>query len=131
MAFFVMEYLEGGELFDKIVELGHFTERDAAECIKNVCSALSYLHSHAIVHRDLKPENLLLRSKTSIVDVCICDFGYARVLGSLKRAMSMVVSTNLSSRRRTETCHVFFVAFHTSHDILSAFRIGNSRLRCS
>ena len=77
LSFFVMEYLEGGELFvrlahaccvfvcrtntdrktlqDKIVELGHFTERDAALCIRNVTSALSYLHSNGIVHRDLKP----------------------------------------------------------------------------
>jgi serine/threonine protein kinase len=89
-AFFVMELMRGGELFDKIVELGSFTERDAASCVRNVTDALAYLHRHGIVHRDLKPENLLLRTPDSITDVCIADFGYARLLGGMARANSVV-----------------------------------------
>jgi serine/threonine protein kinase len=89
-AFFVMELMRGGELFDKIVELGSFTERDAAECVRNITGALAYLHEHGVVHRDLKPENLLLRTPDSITDVCIADFGYARLLGGMARANSVV-----------------------------------------
>jgi calcium/calmodulin-dependent protein kinase I len=89
-AYFIMELMRGGELFDKIVELGSYTERDAATCVRNVTDALAYLHRHGIVHRDLKPENLLLRTPDSITDVCIADFGYARLLGGMARANSVV-----------------------------------------
>jgi len=59
----VLDMLEGGELFDRIIELGHFTERNAAESFGQLISALGYLHSKDIVHRDLKPENLLFAKK--------------------------------------------------------------------
>ena len=58
----VMELVTGGELFDRIVERGNFTEADAAVVMKTLCDALRYLHGKKIVHRDLKPENLLLES---------------------------------------------------------------------
>lgn len=50
-AYFVIELMRGGELFDKIVELGSYTERDAASCVRNITDALAYLHSHGVVHR--------------------------------------------------------------------------------
>ena len=49
----------GGELFDRIVEKGSYSERDASDLIRQVLEAVSYLHTLGIVHRDLKPENLL------------------------------------------------------------------------
>lgn len=44
----------GGELFDRIVEKGHFSERDASELVRKILEATQYLHSIGIVHRDLK-----------------------------------------------------------------------------
>ncbi len=49
----------GGELFDRIIAKGSYTESDASSLIGQVLDAIDYLHSQGIVHRDLKPENLL------------------------------------------------------------------------
>lgn len=49
----------GGELFDRIIAKGSYTERDASDLIRQVLEAVEYLHGRDIVHRDLKPENLL------------------------------------------------------------------------
>ena len=57
--------LTGGELFDRIVERGSYTELDATVLLQQILDAMSYLHDRNIVHRDLKPENLLLQSSVS------------------------------------------------------------------
>lgn len=58
-----MEYLDGGELFDKITEMKNFNEYKAAEYMEQILSAVFYLHSKKIVHRDIKPENIILETK--------------------------------------------------------------------
>jgi len=52
--FLVFFSVSGGELFDRIVERGFYTEQDASALIKQVLDAVNYLHSLGIVHRDLK-----------------------------------------------------------------------------
>lgn len=44
----------GGELFDKIVEKGSYTEHESCEIVRKILGAVSYLHSQGIAHRDLK-----------------------------------------------------------------------------
>lgn len=73
----VMEVLEGGELFNRIRNKGTYTEADAIKVMRNVLSALCYLHKKGIVHRDLKPENLILAGNEDDYDVKIADFGLA------------------------------------------------------
>lgn len=46
--------VQGGELFDRIVEKGSYTEQDASDLIKQILEAVDYLHGQGIVHRDLK-----------------------------------------------------------------------------
>jgi len=74
----VMELVTGGELFDRIVEKGSYTEKDAAKCIYQLCDALNYLHAKKIVHRDLKPENLLYAKPDPDETIKVADFGLAR-----------------------------------------------------
>uniref|UniRef100_A0A7S4MH34 Uncharacterized protein n=1 Tax=Vannella robusta TaxID=1487602 RepID=A0A7S4MH34_9EUKA len=80
--YIVTEIVTGGELFDRIVSKGNYTERDAANLVKKVIEGLEYIHEMGIVHRDLKPENLLLKSKDNDVDVKIADFGLSKIMGS-------------------------------------------------
>lgn len=61
--YFVMEYLEGGEVFDKIMETGYISESICAEITSQVISGLRYAHGKKIAHRDLKPENIVLCTK--------------------------------------------------------------------
>jgi len=51
---FIHNRVTGGELFDRIVEKGSYTERDASHLIRQVLEAVDYMHDKGIVHRDLK-----------------------------------------------------------------------------
>ena len=75
----VMELVTGGELFDRIVAKGQYTEADASKAIRALSEALGYLHSKQIVHRDIKPENILCAGPED-AQLKIADFGLARVL---------------------------------------------------
>ena len=79
--YIMMEYLEGGELFDVIVSQGFFSELDAARIMKQLLSAVNFLHSKNIAHRDLKPENIMLTSKpvNNKFEIKIIDFGTAKI----------------------------------------------------
>lgn len=76
----VMELVTGGELFDKIVEKGNYSEKDSALLVHKMVEAMKYLHALGIAHRDLKPENLLLKTKDTLTDVKIADFGLSRIV---------------------------------------------------
>jgi len=77
-----MELMQGGELFDKIIEEEQFSESEARVAIKSIISAIEYCHLKGICHRDIKPENLLLSSKEiGIASLKVADFGLARMLG--------------------------------------------------
>ena len=62
MSYIVMELVQGGELFDRIVERSGYTEKNARDLIKIFLETVAYMHDANVVHRDLKPENLLLSS---------------------------------------------------------------------
>lgn len=72
--FLVLEYVEGGELFDFLINNGKLNERDAVKYFRMIISGVSYCHKFNICHRDLKPENILLDKNGKIK---IADFGMA------------------------------------------------------
>ncbi|RZC36561.1 calcium/calmodulin-dependent protein kinase type 1 [Asbolus verrucosus] len=74
-----MELVTGGELFDRIVEKGSYTEKDAADLIRQVLEAVDYMHEQGVVHRDLKPENLLYYSPDEDSKIMISDFGLSKM----------------------------------------------------
>lgn len=76
-SYIVMELLKGGELFDEISKRKFFSEDDAVIVVKQIFSAVAYLHDRNIIHRDLKPENILLENKDDIKHLKISDFGTA------------------------------------------------------
>eukprot|EP01017_Pseudomicrothorax_dubius_P024943 TRINITY_DN2657_c0_g1_i5.p1 TRINITY_DN2657_c0_g1~~TRINITY_DN2657_c0_g1_i5.p1 ORF type:complete len:420 (-),score=74.47 TRINITY_DN2657_c0_g1_i5:597-1856(-) len=73
----VLELLKGGELFEKIIEKGFYTDKDAKVLMYKMLDALNYMHTKGIMHRDIKPENLILSSSENDVDIKIADFGLA------------------------------------------------------
>lgn len=80
--YIVMDLLDGGMLFDRIVKLKHYSEKSAVEVVRHVLEALAHIHKAGVIHRDLKPENLLLPhppedEHAEVTDVCIADFGLA------------------------------------------------------
>uniref|UniRef100_A0A673YMQ2 Calcium/calmodulin-dependent protein kinase 1Da n=1 Tax=Salmo trutta TaxID=8032 RepID=A0A673YMQ2_SALTR len=80
--YLIMQLVSGGELFDRIVEKGFYTEKDASTLIRQVLDAVDYLHKLGIVHRDLKPENLLYFNPQDESKIMISDFGLSKMEGS-------------------------------------------------
>lgn len=73
--YLVMEYMEGGELYDKIKKHGPMVDKDARELIRQLVSAIQYCHAKGIAHRDLKLENILLDRDGKTIK--LIDFGFS------------------------------------------------------
>lgn len=83
--YIVTELCTGLELFDRIIKSHHFSEKKAAETLRQILSAIVYCHSHNIVHRDLKPENILYESNKQDAVLKIIDFGTSRTFDPSKK----------------------------------------------
>lgn len=76
--FIVMEYMPGGMLYDILANgKGYFSEKNAAEVMRDLLESVQCLHDNDIVHRDIKPENVLALHKTWPLKVKLADFGLA------------------------------------------------------
>ncbi|KAL1233658.1 MAP kinase-interacting serine/threonine-protein kinase [Trichinella spiralis] len=75
--YMIFEKMRGGPLLQHIQQRVLFTERDASMVVRDVVSALHFLHGKGIAHRDLKPENILCTSATSATPVKLCDLDLA------------------------------------------------------
>ncbi|XP_018412420.1 PREDICTED: myosin light chain kinase family member 4 [Nanorana parkeri] len=74
----VMEYVDGGELFDRIIDDNcNLSEVDTILFIKQICEGIQYMHQMYIIHLDLKPENIMCVSRADY-QIKIIDFGLAR-----------------------------------------------------
>ena len=73
----VLEFMSGGELFDRIIQKTCYNEREARDVVIKVLNGIKYCHDRGIAHRDMKPENLLLSSDSDDCLIKIADFGFA------------------------------------------------------
>jgi calcium-dependent protein kinase len=71
----VMELCEGGDLFHNIKQSRFFSEGKAKSIIKQILSAINYMHKQNVCHRDIKPENILVDPESKTLK--IIDFGTA------------------------------------------------------
>jgi aurora kinase len=79
-AYLVLEPCLGKNLYQNLKENGKMTEKVVREYIRQVCTAVEYMHKNDIIHRDLKPENILLHEVPLCLSqnsIKICDFGWA------------------------------------------------------
>jgi serine/threonine-protein kinase len=74
--YYVMPYVEGQSLRDKLAKEGELPIGDAVRILRDVVDALTEAHAHGVVHRDIKPENILLRGRHALVT----DFGVAKAV---------------------------------------------------
>ena len=110
----IMEFLEGGELFEAITSIGSFTEASACKVMKQILSAVFYLHSNHIVHRDLKPENIMLtqKPKNGNYQIKLIDFGTAKIFKPGKKmnkfiGTSYYIAPEVLKERYDEKCDVW------------------------
>ena len=86
--YIINELCTGGELFNKIVEVKHFTESTACYIMRQLLSAVAYCHDKGVIHRDLKPENILIESSEEkdkeYFHIKIIDFGTCEILKKKK-----------------------------------------------
>jgi len=75
----VTECLTGGELFERVQELGKFSETEAARSTKQMLLAIKYIHGHNVIHRDIKLENFLYETKEN-KHIKLIDFGFAKIV---------------------------------------------------
>jgi len=74
--YYVMPFVEGQSLRDKLAKEGELPIGDAVRILRDVVDALTEAHAHGVVHRDIKPENILLRGRHALVT----DFGVAKAV---------------------------------------------------
>ena len=72
--YLILEYVEGGELFDYLCTRGRLAPPEALACFQQIIAAVDYCHRFGVAHRDLKPENLLMDRQGNIK---VADFGMA------------------------------------------------------
>jgi len=87
----ILEYVSGGHLFDRITQKGSFSEFEAATIMKQILSALAYMHAADYCHRDVKPLNLMIRDDDmDCLDMCLIDFGF---LGHTTKGLSTILGS--------------------------------------
>lgn len=102
----VLDFVQGGELFEHLIQMGAYSELDASRIIRDIASALNFLHGIGIVHADLKPENVLLstsRRGDSVIKVA--DFGTAVFVGDPLVNDDVAVDEGDDDRLGPEPCY--------------------------
>uniref|UniRef100_S4RZY6 Myosin light chain kinase 3 n=1 Tax=Petromyzon marinus TaxID=7757 RepID=S4RZY6_PETMA len=105
----IMEYVEGGELFNRIIDQSGLSELDTVLFVRQICEGVHYMHQQYILHLDLKPENILCLSRWGY-QIKIIDFGLAR---RYKPREKLKVSFGTSEFLAPEVVNYEFVSFPT------------------
>jgi len=115
----VLEFVDGSELFDKIVDRVNYSEKDSANIVKQLVKAMKYLHQNNIVHRNLKPETILSQGEGDDEIVKVDDFGFENfeseeeLLGSSCRFPGYVAPEVLTEDVYTNASDMFSVGVIT------------------
>lgn len=78
--YLVTEYCEGGDLLKKMASQRYFSEKNAANIMRQILAAVEYCHKNKIVHRDLKPENCVFAGEDLDSTLKVIDFGRSKIV---------------------------------------------------
>ena len=107
--YIVMELVEGGELFDRVVAQGQLDEKTTKFLFRQMCLGVKYLHDRSITHRDLKPENVLLvQPETNETIIKITDFGLSRFINETSLMKTFCGTPNYLGKRNISSHFVEF-----------------------
>jgi len=87
--YIVLELVTGSELFERIVNQGFYSEKQASAAVRDMISAVKYLHEHNVVHRDLKPENILYEDLSMDSKLKVADFGLSTIVSNKVSLMTV------------------------------------------
>ncbi|XP_049823657.1 MAP kinase-interacting serine/threonine-protein kinase 1-like isoform X2 [Aethina tumida] len=124
--YLVFEKINGGQLLKRIQEYKYFSEAAAAEIVREVATALSFMHAKGIAHRDLKPENILCVNRDRLCPIKICDFD----LGSGIRFQSSVSSPLATPQLLTPVGSAEFMAPEVVEAFISDSETTSYDKRC-
>ena len=151
--YIVSELITGGELYETIVKFRKFNEKKAAYILKQILSALNYLHSRSIVHRDIKPENILVQQfdknkNSDELNIKLIDFGASNFFKeneilTLKVGSPYYIAPEVLNKSYNEKCDIwssgvvlyvmltgsFPFLGHSSSELFSKIKTG--KFRCS
>jgi len=112
--YLVLELARGGELLDRIIRAGEFTEVNAATVMKQVFASVVYLHEQHVAHRDLRPEIIMFESQDAFdkAQIKIIDFGSAKrvepgEIMTTKTGAAFYTAPQVSSGSYTNACDVW------------------------
>ncbi len=118
--YIITEFVSGGELYDTISKWKNFNEDKAAYIMRQLLSAVNYLHSHNIVHRDLKPENMMVEKSSNkkdknnqeainikLIDFGTCNYYDGKTKLTLKVGTPYYIAPEVLRRSYTEKCDLW------------------------
>ena len=117
--YIITELLTGGELYESILKFQKFNEKKAAFIMKQILSALNYLHSKGIVHRDIKPENILVQNEDKKnknyydqIHIKLIDFGASNFFKeneilTLKVGSPYYIAPEVLNKSYNEKCDIW------------------------
>ena len=97
LLWYVMPYIEGESLREKLAREGELPVAEAVRLLREVIDALAYAHAHGVVHRDIKPDNVMVSHGHALVT----DFGVAKAVSESGASRASRRSAWRSARRRT------------------------------
>lgn len=92
-SYYVMEYVEGGSLKNRLQQHGYISEAEAIGYIKKVGKALEYIHSKKIMHLDIKPDNIMLGNKGMVK---VIDFGVSKIYDDMGNGLTYTTPVGIS-----------------------------------
>ncbi|VDM67769.1 unnamed protein product [Strongylus vulgaris] len=123
--YIILEYADGGELYNRLKKKGRLEEAEAARYenafsyVRQLADALSYCHAKRVIHRDIKPENILLDQKGNVK---IADFGWAVVSSYSRRQTVCGTLDYLPPEMISGRSHDHTVGFDLRHTWTCCFR---------